>query len=113
MEIETIKRLENLAEHCSSMIGKEDTEGIWKTDVETLNTVVEKLGNEHKGSDAAEIIRSIMKKEGVKVTDLAEKMGCVRQNISQMLTRGTVNMRYDSFYRLAEALGYEIVVRKK
>ena len=55
----------------------------------------------------------IMEKEKVNQKELAERMGCVRQNVSQMLNRGTVNMRYDSFYRMAEALGYEIILRKK
>lgn len=53
-----------------------------------------------------------MEKEDVKSKELAERMGCMRQNVSQMLNRGTVNMRYDSFYRMADALGYEIILRK-
>jgi Mn-dependent DtxR family transcriptional regulator len=73
----------------------------------------EKLEGEFSGDNAANIIRRIMEKEDVKPKELAERMGCVRQNISQMLNRGTVNMRYDSFYRMAEALGYEIILRKK
>ena len=110
---EIIAQMENLASHCSSMIDKDEPESIWRTDVEALNAAVEKLGNEYKGADAAEIIRTIMEREGVSRTELADRMGCVRQNISQMLTRGTAGMRYDSFHKLTDALGYEIIVRKK
>lgn len=110
---EIIKQMESLASHCSSMIDKDDPENIWEVDVEALRAAVEKLGNEYKGADAAAIICTIMEKEEVSRTELADRMGCVRQNISQMLTRGRVGMRYDSFYKLADALGYEIIVRKK
>ncbi len=110
---EIIKQMESLAAHCESMVDDEDPENIWKADVEALSAAVEKLGNEYKGPDAAEIIRQIMEKEGVNQKILAEKAGCVRQNVSQMLNRGKVNMRYDSFYKLIDALGYEIIVRKK
>ena len=65
------------------------------------------------GKSAAEVITQIMEEEDIKQKELAERMGCVRQNVSQMLNRGTVNMRYDSFYRMIGALGYEIVLRKK
>lgn len=65
------------------------------------------------GKSAAAVIKQIMKMEDVKQKELAERMDCMRQNISQMLNRGTVNMRYDSFYRMIAALGYEIVLRKK
>ncbi len=75
--------------------------------------IVEKLNGEFSGSNAAEIIRKIMEKENVNQTELAERMGCVRQNVSQMINRGTVGMRYDSVYKMAEALGYEIILRKK
>lgn len=85
--------------------------GNWKG-LNILNEVVEKSEGEYGGKNAAEIILRIMEKEDVKPKELAERMGCVRQNVSQMLNRGTVNMRYDSFYRMAKALGYEIVLRK-
>lgn len=68
---------------------------------------------EYKGTGAADVIKEIMDAEQISQTELAEKMGCVRQNISQALNRGTVNMRYDSFYKMVNALGYEVVVRKK
>ena len=45
--------------------------------------------------------------------ELAERMGVVRQNVSQALNRNTVSMRFDNFERMTSALGYEIIVRKK
>ena len=110
---EIISQLESLASHCESMIDKDDPESIWKMDAEALNEAVRKLEGEFNGANAAEVILRIMEKEKVNQKELAERMGCVRQNVSQMLNRGTVNMRYDSFYRMAEALGYEIILRKK
>ncbi len=110
---EIISQMESLASHCESMIDKDDPESIWKMDAEALNEAVRKLEGEFNGANAAEVILRIMEKEKVNQKELAERMGCVRQNVSQMLNRGTVNMRYDSFYRMAEALGYEIILRKK
>ena len=110
---EIISQMERLASHCESMIDKDDPESIWKMDAEALNEAVRKLEGEFNGANAAEVILRIMEKEKVNQKELAERMGCVRQNVSQMLNRGTVNMRYDSFYRMAEALGYEIILRKK
>ena len=110
---EIISQMESLASHCESMIDKDDPESIWKMDAEALNEAVRKLEGEFNGANAAEVILRIMEKEKVNQKELAVRMGCVRQNVSQMLNRGTVNMRYDSFYRMAEALGYEIILRKK
>lgn len=109
---EVISQLEGLAAHCSSMIEKDDPESIWREDLEALNAAIGKLGEEFSGNNAAEIILQIMEKENVNQTELAARMGCVRQNVSQMLNRGTVNMRYDSLLKMADALGYEIILRK-
>lgn len=110
---EVIKQLEDLAEHCGSMVDQEEPEDIWKADVEALNKAIEKLQGECVGTDPAEIIRRLLEKEGVNQKELAERMGVVRQNVSQALNRNTVSMRFDNFERMASALGYEIVVRKK
>ena len=109
---EIISRLESLAERCDSMTDKDNSESVWKVDAEALREAVKKLKGELSGENAAAIIRQIMEREDVNQKELAEKMGCVRQNISQTLNRGTVNMRYDSFYRMTKALGYEIILRK-
>ena len=47
---EIIKQLESLAEHCGSMIDKEEPEDIWKADVEALNQAIEKLQGECVGT---------------------------------------------------------------
>ena len=109
---EIISQLESLVEHCDSMIDEDDPESIWRVDTAALREAVKKLKSELSGENAAATIRQIMEREAVNQKELAEKMGCVRQNVSQTLNRGTVNMRYDSFYRMAKALGYEIVLRK-
>lgn len=62
---------------------------------------------------AAEAIREILEIEDVNQRELADKMGVTRQNVSDFLNRGTKSMRYDSFERMASALGYEIIARKK
>lgn len=109
---EIISQLESLAEHCESMIDKDNLEDIWRIDMVALREAVKKLKGELSVENAAATIRQIMEREDVNQKELAEKMGCVRQNVSQTLNRGTVNMRYDSFYRMAKALGYEIILRK-
>lgn len=109
---EIISQLESLAEHCDSMIDKDEPENIWRVDTAALQEAVKKLKGEYGGENAAEIIQQIMEKEGVNQKELAERLACVRQNVNQMLNRGRVNMRYDSFYRMVKALGYEIIIRK-
>ena len=111
---EIIRQMEKLTLHCESMIDEDDPDtNIWKEDTEALNEAVGKLEREYGGKNAAEVILQIMEKEDVNQKELAERMGCARQKVSQMLNRGTINMRYDSFYRMANALGYEIILRKK
>lgn len=68
---------------------------------------------EIKGKGAAEIVKKILQKEGMNQRQLADKMGCVRQNLSQKLNRGSSGMRYDSFQQMVKTLGYEVIVRKK
>lgn len=98
---------------CGACIGKDDPDSIWRQDVEALNEVAKKLGNEISGGTAAEIVRKVMVKENVNQIELAEKMGCTRQNVSEFINRGKKSMRYDSFERIMSALGYELFVRKK
>ncbi len=65
------------------------------------------------GTDPAEMIREVLEVENLSQTDLADKMKNVRQNVSQMLNRSRVSIRFDSFRKMADALGYEIILRKK
>lgn len=65
------------------------------------------------GTDPAKMIREALEQEKLNQKDLAEKMGAVRQNVSQALNRSRVSIRFDTFRKMAEALDYEIVLRKK
>ena len=67
---------------------------------------------EYVVDDPVETIRMVMADEGVNQSQLAEKMGAVRQNVSQMLNRGNTAPRYDSFAKMAAALGCEVILRK-
>lgn len=109
---EIIKQLEDLVEHCKTMIDEDDPDCVWKSDTEALMAAVEKFTTECKGNDAQGIIRAILVKEGLSQQQLADKAGMIRQNISQMLTRGE-GMRFSSFQKLVSALGYEVICRKK
>lgn len=107
-----IKQLEDLAEHCESMIDKTDQNSVWRDDTEALKEAMAKFSTECTGNDAQGVIRAILAKEGISQQQLADKTGMVRQNVSQMLTRGE-GMRYSSFQKMVDALGYEIILRKK
>ncbi len=65
------------------------------------------------GTDPAEMIREALKLENLSQKELADKMGIARQNVSQALNRSRVSIRFDSFRKMMETLGYEIVVRKR
>mgnify|MGYP003544233222 CR=1 FL=1 len=110
---EIIKQMEELAGHCESMIDKKDPESIWRKDVEALKEAIIKLECKQVGNNGADIIRELMDKEELNQQQLADRMGAKRQSVNQMLCRNSVSMRLDSFVRLIEALGYEVVVRKK
>ena len=60
----------------------------------------------------AEVIRSILKEEKMTVKELADRMGVVRQSVNQSLNGTMKSMRCDTFKKMCEACGYEVVVRK-
>ena len=64
------------------------------------------------GEDAAAIIKKLMADEKVTQTELANRLGILRQNVNQMLTRSK-EMKYKSFRNMVAALGYEIFLTKK
>lgn len=109
---EMITRLIDLSGHCESMFGQEDSETIWKEDVEALNMATNLFLSECQGDQAQSIIRTILSKEKLNQQQLANMTGKSRQSISQMLTRG-VSMRFSSFQKLVDVLGYEVICRKK
>ena len=63
-------------------------------------------------NEASLLIKKIMDDEGINQIQLAEKMGCTRQAVSQTLTRNTKSMRYDNFEKMIRTLGYEIIIKK-
>lgn len=109
---EVINQIESLVKSGGYVADKNDIESICSGNVPNLYEKTVKTKEEFSGENAAEVIQQIMEKENVSQKELAERMGCARQNVSQILNRGTVNMRYDSLYRMAKALEYEIILRK-
>ena len=61
---------------------------------------------------SSEAIRSLMEADGVSQAELARKMGYKGQSsVGNALSRDN-GMRVDVFIKMAQALGYEIVVRR-
>jgi transcriptional regulator with XRE-family HTH domain len=61
---------------------------------------------------SSEIIKSIMKDVQWSQYRLAEEIGKKQSNITGILNRAS-SMRVDSLVELAEAMGYEVVIRNK
>lgn len=108
---EMIIQLENLAIHCNSM--NDDPDSIWQKDAEALNIVVNLLKEEISVGEPTDTIKLLLKREGLSQQKLANYMGTLRQNVSQMLNRGNSDMKYSSFKKIVSILGYEVVLRKK
>lgn len=108
---EMIIQLENLAIHCNSM--NDDPDSIWQKDAEALNIVVNLLKEEISVGEPTDTIKFLLKREGLSQQKLANYMGTLRQNVSQMLNRGNSDMKYSSFKKIVSILGYEVVLRKK
>ena len=68
--------------------------------------------NEIKVENAAEAIRTALKQENMSQTALSDRIGLTRQSISQSLTRAT-DIRVETFKKIVEGLGYEVIIRKK
>lgn len=110
---EIIEQMESLAQHCDSMIDEDGTDSIWKNDAEALRVAVEILEKEVVCADPIEAIKAILREEKITQQELADRIGTVRQNVSQTLNRGSGGgIRYGSFSRMASALGYEVILRK-
>lgn len=74
---------------------------------------MENMALDIHGDSAEELIRKAINAEGMNQSKLADKLGIERQNISDFLNRAKKGMRYDSFAKMAKALGYEVVLMKK
>lgn len=71
------------------------------------------MKEEIKVKTATETVRELLEKENMNQQQLADKMGVPRQTVSQSINRNAHGMRVDSFKKMVQALGYEIIVRKK
>ena len=71
------------------------------------------LKKEYEAGDPVEAIRKIMDEDGLNQKQLAERMGLTRQNVSQVLNRGRKTPRFDSIRKMVDALGCEIIIRRK
>lgn len=59
-----------------------------------------------------EVIRDIMKTDGVTQEELAGKMGYKRQSsVGSALSREN-GMRVDIFVKMARAMGYDVIIRR-
>ena len=56
----------------------------------------------------AEQIKIIMKRQGLTVSDLAERLGVSRQNVNQLLSRD--NFKFSDMVKYAAALGYDVKI---
>lgn len=79
--------------------------------VAALEAVIDQLKTEKTGM-GIDTIKEILREQKMSQTSLAEKMGITRQAINQELNRNT-SIKYDKFRSMADALGYEVVVRAK
>ncbi len=65
------------------------------------------------GINAADAIHRVMSRQIVSRTELADRIGKHRNAVAQFLGRKDGSMRYCTFHKLANALGYEVVLERK
>ena len=107
-----IVQLEKLAAHCNNMNTGNDPGCAWAKDVEALEAVIILLKEEIAAGKPTDTIKFLLEKDNLNQQILADRMGTLRQNVSQMLNRGKKDMKYSSFKKVMSALGYEVVLRK-
>lgn len=110
---EIIIQLEKLETHCKSMNVENDTESIWEKDVEALEAAIILLKEEVFVGNPNDAIKFLLEKDNLRQQNLADCMGTLRQNVSQMLNRGKNDMKYSNFKKMVSVLGYEVVLQKK
>ncbi len=60
-----------------------------------------------------DIVRAVMSEEKITQKELAKALGLVgQQSIGNMLSRQN-SMRLDNFVKMLDAMGYQVVVKKK
>lgn len=64
------------------------------------------------GDKAEDVINQLIEAENIKKQQLADKAGVSRQSLNQSLKSNMKGMRCDTFKKIVEACGYEVVIRK-
>jgi DNA-binding Xre family transcriptional regulator len=81
--------------------------------VKVIEQVAEELGARIKKPSAARVALAKLKiarlREGMSLTDVSEKSGIDRGNVSK-LEQNAENVELNTLVRLADALGYDVVV---
>lgn len=70
------------------------------------------MGKEEDMRDK-DLVRKLTKKRGWSFEKLADEMGIKSVSVRGYLNRGTTSMRCDTFYKIMDALGYDIVIRNR
>lgn len=60
-----------------------------------------------------DLVRKLTKKRGWSFEKLGDEMGVKSVSVRGYLNRGTTSMRCDTFYKIMDALGYDIVIRNR
>lgn len=86
----------------------EDNQGL-----EAIEQATEVLRTDAINNDYKSILRKLISEADITQQALADKIGITRQALNQVLTRNEYGVRYETFLRIIDALGYELVLRKK
>ncbi|MCM1245763.1 MAG: hypothetical protein NC293_08995 [Roseburia sp.] len=109
---EMIFQLEKLAAYCESMNVENNAESVWGKDAEALKMVIALLSEEVFVEKPIDTVKFLLKRDNLTQQKLADRMGTLRQNVNQMLSRAKNDMKYSSFKKMISVLGYEVVLRK-
>ncbi len=109
---ETMMAMSEVLEQMEKLIRNEgvseDNRGL-----EAIEQAVTVLRADAITNDYKSILRKLIKEADITQQELADKLGITRQALNQVLTRNEYGVRYETFLRIIEALGYELVLRKK
>ncbi|NLX97791.1 MAG: helix-turn-helix transcriptional regulator [Rhodopirellula sp.] len=101
-----------LAKQATRIVGRLPDEKRAEHD-QVIAQVEEELGNRIKTPSAARVALAKLKmarlREGLSLTDVSERTGIDRGNVSR-LEQNSENVELNTLVRLADALGYDVVV---
>lgn len=93
---------------------KKDSKNILTTEIVCVILALEqKRSATHMKMTASEIAKEIMKASGVSQKKLADKMNLKAQQAVFNLLNAKNGMRTDSFVKMMNALGYDVIVRNR